>query len=256
MSNFLVHNLNVLGSVATSTFTAWRGCLVVKQAIQPKLPIILYDMEGCPYCRRVREALTALNLDVEIRPCPKGGRVFRAEAENIAGKQQFPLIVDKNTGTVMYESADIVNYLFKQYGGRPVPGYYQSKAWQPVLGSLGTAASGLRGMRAHLSKRPAKPLHLWSFEGSPFSRLVRERLCELEIPYTLHNLGKEHWTEFGPAKQRLKPGPYVPAPGGKRDAFFQRHKRVQVPYLEDPNTSEGLFESSGILDYLNLHYSA
>jgi glutathione S-transferase len=256
MSNVLVHNLNVLGSVATSTFTAWRGCMVVKQATQPKQPIILYDMEACPFCRRVREALTALNLDVEIRPCPKGGRVFRAEAERAGGKQQFPLLVDKNTGTVMYESTDIVAYLFKQYGERPVPGYYKSRIWQQALGSLASTASGLRGLRAQISKRPEKPLHLWSFEGSPYSRLIREKLCELEIPYTLHNLGKEHWTELGPAKQRLKPGPYTPLPGGKRDAFFQIHQRVQVPYLEDPNTGEGLFESSVILAYLDAHYAA
>lgn len=256
MSNVLVRNLNVLGSVTTSSFTAWRGCLMVKQAVQPKQAIILYDMEACPYCRRVREALTALNLDVDIRPCPKGGGVYRAEAESIAGKQQFPLLVDKNTGTEMHESADIVNYLFKEYGDRPVPGYYQGKAWQPALGSLASAASGLRGLRAQASKRPEQPLHLWSFEGSPFSRLVREKLCELELPYTLHNIAKEHWTEIGPAKQRLKPGRYKPVPGGKRDTFFQIHNRVQVPYLEDPNTGEGLFESARILKYLDLRYAA
>ena len=68
MSNMLSHNVHVLGSVATSSLTAWRGCLVVKNVPQPEKPIVLYDMEGCPYCRRVREALTALNLDVEIRP--------------------------------------------------------------------------------------------------------------------------------------------------------------------------------------------
>lgn len=254
MPNTLVHNFNVLGSVTTSSLTAWRGCLVVRKAEQPEQPIILYDMEACPYCRRVREALTALNLDVEIRPCPKGGRVFRAEAEAIGGKQQFPLLVDQNTGTVMYESEDIVKYLFREYAGRSVPKYYRSKAWQPALGSAASAASALRGMWARVGRQPEQPLHLWSFEGSPFSRLVREKLCELEIPYTLHNLGKEHWTELGPAKQRIKPGPYTPIPGGKRDAFFQVHKRVQVPYLEDPNTGEGLFESARILKYLDTQY--
>ncbi|MDX1817587.1 MAG: glutathione S-transferase N-terminal domain-containing protein, partial [Marinobacter sp.] len=75
MLNALRHNLNVLESVATSSFAAWRGCLVVSAAEQPEKPIILYDMEACPYCRRVREVLTALHLDVEIRPCPKDGRV-------------------------------------------------------------------------------------------------------------------------------------------------------------------------------------
>ena len=254
MSNLLIHNANVLASVATSSLSAWRGCLVVRQAAQPAKPLVLYDMEACPYCRRVREALTALNLDVEIRPCPKGGRRFRPDAEAAGGKQQFPLLVDENTGKVMYESAAIVDYLFREYGGRPVPAYYRTKPYQPALGSLASAASALRGLRAVSGRVPAQPLHLWSFEGSPFSRLVRERLCELEIPYTLHNLGKEHWTEIGPARQRIKPGPYTPIPGGKRAAFFQQHQRVQVPYLEDPNTGKGLFESSRILRYLDLTY--
>ena len=91
MSNMLSHNVHVLGSVATSSLTAWRGCLVVKNVPQPEKPITLYDMEGCPYCRRVREVLTALNLDVDIRPCPKGGSVFRAQAEALGSRQQFPL---------------------------------------------------------------------------------------------------------------------------------------------------------------------
>ncbi len=254
MPNLLVHNVNVLGSVASSFLTAWRGCVVVARAEQPELPIILYDFEGCPFCRRVREALSALHLDVEIRPCPKGGRRFRPEAEGIGGRQQFPLLVDRNTDTVLYESRAIVTYLFREYADRSVPRYYQGKPWQPALGAVAMGVRGLHGMRATPGKLPEQPLHLWSFEGSPYSRLVREKLCELEIPYTLHNLGKEHWSEIGPAVQRIKPGPYTPIPGGKRDRFFQAHKRVQVPYLEDPNTGEGLFESRAILKYLDRHY--
>ncbi|MGC8121695.1 glutathione S-transferase N-terminal domain-containing protein [Marinobacter sp. VGCF2001] len=254
MLKMLKHQVNVLESVATSSFSAWRGCLMITAASQPEQALVLYDIEACPYCRRVREALTALHLDADIRPCPKGGRLFRPEAEALGGKQQFPLFHDLNTGAVLYESAAIIDYLFRQYGRGSVPRYYQSRPWQPVLGSMGSGASELRGMSAREARRPEQGLHLWSFEGSPFSRLVRERLCELEIPYTLHNLGKEHWTEFGPARQRIKPGPYRPIPGGKRDAFFQKHDRVQVPYLEDPNTGAELFESARILAYLQQTY--
>lgn len=255
MGNPLTFHLDILGSALTSTLTAWRGCMVVRQAEQPALPLVLYDMEGCPFCRRVREALSALQLDVDIRPCPKGGRRFRPEAERIGGKQLFPLLVDDNTGTVMYESTDIVEYLFQTYGQRAAPAYYRSRPYQPVLGSLASAVRGLRGTRVQASQCPEKSLSLWSFEGSPYSRPVRERLCELEIPYRLHNLAKEHWTEIGPAVQRIKPGPYTPFPGGKREAFFGHHQRVQVPYLEDPNTGEGLFESADILRYLDRRYA-
>jgi len=254
MSNPLSHNTAVAGSVLTSTLSGWRGCMVVKAAPQPEKPLILYDMEACPWCRRVREALTALHLDADIRPCPKGGQRFRPEAEALGGKQQFPLLLDENTGQHLYESADIVEYLFREYGGRPVPKGYRFRAYQSVLGTLASGASAVRGLRAAPGKAVAEPLHLWSFEGSPFSRLVRERLCELEIPYRLHNMGKEHWSEAGPARQRIKPGPYRPIPGGKRDAFFQQHQRVQVPYLEDPNTGQALYESGAIVDYLNKTY--
>ncbi|SFM12793.1 glutathione S-transferase N-terminal domain-containing protein [Marinobacter zhejiangensis] len=256
MPNVLTHNINVLASVTTSSLTAWRGCMVVSQAEQPEKPLVLYDMEACPYCRRVREVLTALHLDADIRPCPKGGTRFRDEAKAIGGKLQFPLLVDENTGKVLYESRDIVEYLFRQYGGRPVPRVYRARAYQPVLGSVASAASGLRGMRAKPAKAPEQPLHLWSFEGSPFARLVRERLCEYEIPYTVHNIGKEHWSELGPAKQRIKPGTYQPLPGGKREIFFGRHQRVQVPYLEDPNTGAAMFESAQILKYLDDTYGS
>lgn len=256
MPNVVTHNLNVLASVATSSLTGWRGCLVVNQAEQPEKPLVLYDMEACPYCRRVREALSALHLDAEIRPCPKGGKRFRDEAMAIGGKQLFPLLVDENTGTVLYESKDIVAYLFREYGHGPVPKTYRARVYQPVLSSLASAASGLRGLKAKPAKEPAQPLRLWSFEGSPFARLVREKLCEYEIPYSLHNIGKEHWTEVGPAKQRIKPGTYTPLPGGKREIFFARHQRVQVPYLEDPNTGAELFESARILQYLDDTYGA
>lgn len=118
------HQINVLQSVLTSTLSAWRGTSVVKASRQPQKRLKLYDMEGCPYCRRVREALTALGLDVEIYPCPKRGKRYRPEAERLGGKRQFPLLVDPNTSTLLYEAADIVDYLFKTYADRETPSAY------------------------------------------------------------------------------------------------------------------------------------
>jgi hypothetical protein len=93
------HHANVL----TSTLTAWRGTRVVTAAVQPARLLQLYGIEGSPYCRSVREVLTALGLDAEIYPCPQGG------------KRQFPLLVDPNTATKLYESAAIIDYLERQY---------------------------------------------------------------------------------------------------------------------------------------------
>lgn len=254
MNNPVVHQAAVLASVVSSSIGLWRGSMVVKAAVQPPRPLRLYDFEASPYCRSVREAITALHLDVEIRPCPKGGQRFRPEAEQIGGKQQFPLLVDENTDLVMYESKDIIDYLFRAYGGIDTPAYYRATPVKPYFSTLASAVR-LSGWKVRPSTAPEQPLHLWSFESSPYSRLVRERLCELEIPYTVHSLGKEHWKEIGPAARRITPNPYVPAPGGKRHAFWQEHGRVQVPYLEDPNTGASLFESARIIDYIEQAYA-
>lgn len=254
MPNAVMHQLAVLGSLTSSSLTSWRGTFVVHAAKQPEKPLRLYEFEACPYCRRVREALTALHLDCEIRPCPKNGKRFRPEAIGIGGKKQYPLLVDENTGTTMYESADIVSYLFRTYAGMDVPSAYRTP-FAPLFGGLASAVRGGRGRVARPSRAPDRALHLWSFESSPYSRLVRERLCELELPYTVHNLGKEEWREVGPATRRVLPNPYVPKEGGKRHAFWKAHGRVQLPYLEDPNTGTSLFESAAIIDYLESTYA-
>ena len=39
---------------------------------RPEKPIVIYEFESCPYCRKVREAIAVLDLDALILPCPKG----------------------------------------------------------------------------------------------------------------------------------------------------------------------------------------
>lgn len=250
-----IHQVNVLQSVATSSLSAWRGTSVVKASRQPKKRLKLYDMEGCPNCRRVREALTALGLDAEIYPCPKRGKRFRPEALRLGGKSQFPLLIDPNTDTLLYEATDIVNYLFKAYAGRETPRAYTKGVLTPVLAGLGSLVGSTRGTTARKAAHPKKLLELWSFESSPYSRLVRERLTELELPYVLHNIGKEQFADMGPAVRRLQLGPYKPLPGGRREKVLAELGRVQVPYLEDPNTGTKLYESVEIIDYLEQHYA-
>lgn len=53
---------------------------------------------GCPFCRKVREAVTLLDLDVLFWPCPKDGPTYRPKAVSMSGKSQFPFLVDPNTG--------------------------------------------------------------------------------------------------------------------------------------------------------------
>jgi glutaredoxin len=99
-------------------------------------------------------------------------------------------------------------------------------------------ASTLRGgdLRYGRPKRsPEQPLELWNYEASPYCRMVRERLDQQGIAYLSHNLARH---------------------SPKRSAFKQRFGRTQFPYLFDPNTNVGMFESSTILRYLNDTYQS
>lgn len=199
-------------------------------------PVILYEFEGCPFCRKVREALTELDLSAEIRPCPKNGKRYRPELRARAGKAQFPYLIDPNTDWESYESATIVDYLFNTYGNGSTPGFLlKGNPIATLNSSFATAIRPLKGIKVTSAKQPQQPLELYSFEISPYCRIVRERLCELELPYILHNVGKE---------------------SPSRDAFVERSGKMMVPYLIDPNTGVEMFESADIVDYLNQTYSA
>ena len=83
----------------------------------PRLPLELYALEGCGHCRRVRETLTELDLDYLHRSCPFGSDRNRAGLRERGGKAQVPYLIDPNTGTELYESRAIVEYLERRYGG-------------------------------------------------------------------------------------------------------------------------------------------
>lgn len=249
-----LHSLAVGASLLASTLRGWRGSMGSMKARQPEKLLELYDIEACPYCRLVREALTELDLDAKIYPCPKRGQRFRPKAKDIGGKMQFPLLIDPNTGTKLYESADIVDYLWRTYRGRPA-----RRSLRPLAvgtSMLASAARIERGMRVRASKAPAQPLELFSFESSPYSRLVRERLCELEIPYTLRSFGKAIAKDIGPPWVRTKFFPDEPILGRNRLRMHAMTGRLQVPYLIDPNTGRALYESAEILRYLDDTYAA
>ena len=78
------------------TFLSWRIftsalALIVRLASggivarpvgkRPVQPLRVYEYEGCPYCRKVREALTTLDLEAVILPCPKGGKRYIASVQ-------------------------------------------------------------------------------------------------------------------------------------------------------------------------------
>ena len=100
--------LDVATSLAATLARGGVGVKVGPLGPRPEKPLELYEFEACPFCRKVREALTLLDLDALVLPCPKGGPRFREEVKRRGGKYQFPYLVDPNTGKEMYESDDIV----------------------------------------------------------------------------------------------------------------------------------------------------
>jgi glutathione S-transferase len=223
-------SLDVASSKIASYVRLGAGWIARPARRKPDRLLELYEFEACPFCRRVRETLSEFDLDALVFPCPKGGTRFRPRVTELGGKAQFPFLVDRNTGRSMYESADIVRYLRDTYDA-PAP------IW---LGPLGLVSSGLasqprlrRGNRARPSRAPEQALELWSFEASPYCRLVREVLCELELPYLLHNVARR---------------------SPRRPEFVARSGKMMVPYLADPNTGREMFESADIVSYLNETY--
>ena len=114
---------SVRGSLGATLARLGSGSRVGALGPRPERLLELYEFEGCPYCRKVREALSILDLPALIRPCPKGGTRFREEVRRRGGKAQFPYLVDPNAGKEMYESDAIVAHLFERYGAGPPPRY-------------------------------------------------------------------------------------------------------------------------------------
>ncbi|KAI9079332.1 hypothetical protein K1719_038631 [Acacia pycnantha] len=47
-------------------------------------------MCSCPFCRKVREMVVVLDIDVLYYPCPRNGPNFRLKVAQMGGKQLFP----------------------------------------------------------------------------------------------------------------------------------------------------------------------
>ncbi len=249
--------LDLTTAMAALSLRPWAGVNTSPAKEKPEQMLMLYEFEGCPFCRLVREALTELDLSVLILPCPKGGKRFRPEVQARGGMMQFPYLVDPNTGLEMYESMDIIEYLFEAYGGRrPGLAWQFPTPLQVISAAAVGAVRGGRGINVRPSREPDDPLELWSFEASPFARPVRERLCEMEIPYILHNAGRANVQDWALPAIRKQFFPDYESPIESRRDLKSRTGQVAIPYLFDPNTDEGLFESQDILDYLKDTYSA
>lgn len=78
------------------------------------MSLILYQLEGCPYCERVAERMEELNI--------KYSSVWvaslhseRDEVKRISGQRLVPVLIDEEFGVTMAESDQIINYLDTAY---------------------------------------------------------------------------------------------------------------------------------------------
>jgi glutathione S-transferase len=213
---------------------ALSGSSVGPVGPRPERLLELYDFEGCPFCRKVREALSILDLDAVVYPCPKNGPRYRPEVVRRGGKAQFPYLVDPNTGSEMYESDEIVAYLFERYGDGPVPFLLRSGLLNDLSSFTANTWRLAQGAYYQPAQEPSEKLELYSYEESPFCRLVREKLSSLELAYHLHNVARG---------------------SVKRTGFQKRAGKMMVPYLIDLNRDVAMFESAEIIDHLTKSYA-
>ena len=78
--------LDLATSFAATLARCAAGLRIGALGSRPERLLELYEFEACPYCRKVREALSVLDLGALIHPCPKGGPRFRPEAARRGGK--------------------------------------------------------------------------------------------------------------------------------------------------------------------------
>ena len=104
-----------------------------------------------------------------------------------------------------------------------------------VDASQRSRASSVVRPPAALAKPPRKLLELYSYEGNQFCRLVREVLCELDLPYELRSTGKG---------------------SSRREELKELSGKTTAPYLIDPNSGTAMGESADIVKYLLSTYSS
>jgi glutathione S-transferase len=224
-------------SEAASALRGFTGDKIGRLGPRPVEPLLLFEFESCPFCRKVREALSILDLDAIVHPCPKGGERFRDEVLRRGGQLRFPYLVDPNPAAgekAMYESSAIVDYLFATYGrGKPPVALRAQRI--ALVTSAAASAVRTRGRSSRPSREPAQPLELWAYEASAESRPVREVLCELELRYVLHTAA--HGST-------------------KRGELRRKWGEAAIPFLHDPNAGVSTYGASQVVEHLERTYFA
>ncbi|GAX29200.1 anaphase-promoting complex subunit 7 [Fistulifera solaris] len=203
----------------------------------------LYDIENDRDCRQVRERLTELDLCVTtVLPAAPNSKIWSTQKYPPPPSSTLPHMVLAN-GESLSGAAEILDYLDMKYSSsRATDTTDQTLAATAklILLDVGNYLAVLlrygRGRQVIAAARPdyaEQPLLLYSYEGNQFCRLVREVLCELDIPYELRNAGKQ----------------------SPRRAELAKRGSTLCPFLVDPNTGTSMPESKEIVAYLYQTYA-
>ncbi len=215
----VLHWIDLAFSALASLLRLGVGAPANGRAADVKEPLVLYEFEGCPFCRLARETISESGVPVLVRPCPKGGKRFRPKVKTLGGKTQFPFLVDPNTDVALYESAAIAAYLGKNYNGRRSLVRFLGPI-NTVLLQFSVMARLWAGAHKKRSRPPEKPFEFVGAERDPRARLVKERLCAMELEYL--------WRPARPNER--------------------------TPLLIDPNSGEERIGAQAIRAYLNDRY--
>ena len=229
----MIRPLDVTTSLLTTIGRLASGARVGTLGKLPARPLELYEFEACPFCRKVREALSILDLEVMVYPCPKGGPPSgRACASRVERAVPVPGGSEHRARDVRVERHRRVSVheIRRRPRARGARRRGCSRMCRRCCPGCGASAAGA-GTAARAPGTAARAL---IFEASPFSRIVREALSSLELGYRLHNVAQG---------------------SARREAFRARAGRMMVPYLSDPNTGVEMFESADIVAYLNETYA-
>ncbi|GMH92650.1 hypothetical protein TrVE_jg10870 [Triparma verrucosa] len=234
-----------------------------------KEPLVLYEYEPSPYCKKVREVCCLLDIPVLCKPCPiveqevpkastRGGTTpyvkksrggFSDELFEKTGRRTMPYLEDPNNQAMnggMFESEDIIDYLLETYS--PVGDYDPKALWTfrgqfaDFTATISTIARGLAGgtmqSNARTDNADMRPIELYGYECSPFVKPVREKLCELGLPHVIVPCSRG-------SENRAK---LVELSGGEQ---------FQVPQIVDPNVPGigVLAEGDSVVEYLEGTYT-
>ncbi|GAX25560.1 anaphase-promoting complex subunit 7 [Fistulifera solaris] len=209
----------------------------------------LYDIENDRDCRQVRERLTELDLCVTtVLPAAPNSKIWSTQKypppppSSSSSSFTLPHMVLAN-GQSLSGAAEILDYLDTKYPSSQSTDTTDQTlvaTAKLILLDLGNYLAELlrygRGRQVITAARsdyPEQPLLLYSYEGNQFCRLVREVLCELDVPYELRNAGKQ----------------------SPRRAELAKRGSTLCPFLVDPNTGTSMPESKEIVAYLYQTYA-